>query len=201
FKMPSTGRYSRRGGDDQGGGPSVPPGNYLLKYYYKGDSASTTLTVIADPREEYDLPGKLARQEKVKPLIVKLEELAKSMETLKECKSTMETVNKLATKEQKDSLKEITQETKKLYDPLYEKMYGKENVQGIVDESQQITSKLSGIYGVIWPDNALTPTQEIVLKQSLDICEEAIKEISSFMENEWKKYREAVEIAGVSIFK
>jgi hypothetical protein len=201
LKMPSSGRYSRRGGDNLGGGPPVPPGNYALRFYYKGDSATANLEIIADPREEYDLAGTLDRQKKLEPLVQKLEELAKSMETLQKCKSTMETVNRLATQPQKDSLKTVTKETLKALDPLNEKMFGKENVQGIVDESQQISSKLSGVYGLIWQEEAMTPTQDIVLKQSLEICEEALGEINSFMENEWMKYKNEVEKAGVSIFR
>lgn len=200
FKLPGGSNWRRRGGGD-GGGPSVPPGVYTLKYKYKGDSTEVKLQVVPDPREPYDIDAKLARFEAIKPLIENLESLAKSMDKLNECKSAMETVKKLSTKEQDEQLKDATRSLKGKLDPLYEKLYGKQNQQGIVDESYMITQKLSRVYSIIWSDDPLNPTEEMVIDQSLKLCRETVSEIEDFISKNWTAYRTEVEKAGVSIFK
>ncbi|MCF8381396.1 MAG: hypothetical protein K9H49_17615 [Bacteroidales bacterium] len=200
FKMPSMGRYSR-GGDNSGGGPSVSPGIYTLKYNYKNDSSQVKLEVISDPRESYNPTARKEKETAVNDLIANIEALTTSMEKLKECKSSMDIVSKLATKEQSDSLKKVTKEMKNVFDPLNIKINGKENVQGIYGEDATVSAKLRGVYGIIYSDEALTPTQEIVLKQSLKICKDTVKEIEDFLGKEWKNYKDAVEKTGVSIFK
>ncbi len=123
------------------------------------------------------------------------------MEKLKECKSSMDMVGKLATKDQNKTLMPAAKAMKKVYTPLYEKMYGKENVQGIYSSDEQISTKLRGIYSIVYSSDPMTPNQEIILRQTLEAIQGAVAEINGFLDGEWKAYREAVEKAGVSLFK
>lgn len=200
LKLPGAGT-SRRRGSGEGGGPAVIPGIYTLKYLYKSDSATTELTVVSDPRTKYDTDGMKNKDQQLAALITKLESLTQSMEMIKECRETMETVNRLATPAQKDSLKELTASVKLALDPVYEAYYGKEGVVGIYENPNQITTRLYELYGVIWSSSPLTPNQLVIVRQSEEVCDKGIQMAKDFMQKHWPAYQKAVQEQQVSFFK
>jgi len=199
LKLPFPESPRRR--SNEGGGPPVMPGNYTLNFYYKGDSASTMLKIEPDPRYAYNYEAMKQKDSALVPLIQKLETMSKAMAQIKECKESMQTVDKLATTEQKEVLKEITGITKKALDPVYEAFYGNEEIKGIYENPKQLTSKLYELFDVVYSDSPLTPNQLIIIDQSKKNCEQGTNMVKSFLEKEWPAYQAKVEETKVSVFK
>ncbi len=203
YRFPGTPR-KKPGSAERGGGGYVLPGDYTLVFEYKGHKDSTVLTVKTDPRLDVDVAAIKANRALTEPVLKKMEVLAEAMQRIKECKSTMQEVRKMTQKKKTQAVKNLKQVSKVTGDSLKaisSILFPKENVQGIVRNPKVVTSKMWGLYSVIYEIQPLNATQKLVLKQTDELIDETLTRINRFFDNEWKQYREAAETAGLTPFK
>ena len=195
-------RPSRMG--QRGGGGYVLPGDYKLVFEYDKHKDSTTVTVKTDPRLEVDPQVILANRKLYEPVMKKVETLATAMDRLKECEKIMQEVGKMNAGKKDSTYKAFSKTARVTADTLKaikKILYQPEDVQGIFRNPDVVTSKIRGIYSVIYEIEPLNATQKLVLKQSEKIAVETIQRINRFLGHEWKDYREAAGKAGLTPFK
>ncbi|MEN8156981.1 MAG: hypothetical protein ABFS10_08525 [Bacteroidota bacterium] len=197
----SVGKSKEKGQVEPGGGGYVLPGWYHVKIAFKGDTATTSIHVEADPRTPYDLAGMEAKQEKVDQLLDKLEQLSAGLSKIRDCKADLQVVNKLAGEEPSPSLKEATEIVRKRLDELSVRLFKDESVQGIYKPSDALYEQLSGIWYILMSNRPLTENQLQKHEQYISVADGAIGEINLFLASEWALFKEAVEKESLSLFR
>jgi photosystem II stability/assembly factor-like uncharacterized protein len=186
---------------EPGGGGSVLPGHYQLCLSYKGDTVRTTIRVEADPRREFDMAGMKLKQEKTDLILDKMHSLEEAFSSLRQCKESLELVNKLVGEEVSDELKEAEESMKQELDRISKLVFRDETVQGIYYPSDALYVKLRGAYSITGADQPLTGNQLQVLELYLSTADEAIAMIRQFLEHEWRRYKEKVEEEQISLIE
>ncbi len=192
------------GSPQRGGGGYVLPGIYKLVFSYQNHSDSTMLTVKSDPRMKISIQAMKENQALVRPVLRKMEALAEGMDRIKECKTTMLTVQKMIPQKKTDKVKDLKKISKEVGDSLKaisSILFPKENIQGIYRDPNLVTSKIRGLYSAIYEIEPLNATQKLSLEQADKVINETVSRINHFFDTEWKKYREGVEKAGITPFK
>ena len=189
------------GGNEPGGGGSVLPGTYQLRMSYKGDTVLTSLEVKPDPRSPYDLAGMKEKQATADQLLAKMEQLNESLNMIRDCREGFELVNKLADKEQSESLEDLIEPMEKQLKLLEKDMFRDESIQGIYYPSDALFTQFSGTYGILGSANPLTDNQLDKFAGLMSLADAAIVRINAFMEGEWAAYREAVLQEEISLLK
>ncbi len=80
-------------------------------------------------------------------------------------------------------------------------MINKEGVQGIYRNPDIVTSKIRAIRSAVYSIEPLNDTELLTLKQSEEIIDKTLEKVNKFYEEEWPKYRKAVEDANITPFK
>lgn len=194
----------RPGSSERGGGGYAVPGTYKLIFSYEGSIDSTMLTVQSDPRLDIDADAILKNQETLKPIIKKVELLAKAYDRIKESKETMASIKKITPKKKDESLKnlrEVTKEVENSMKVMTENMIQKEGVQGIFRNPDIVTTKIRAIRSAVYSIEPLNDTELLTLKQSEEVIDKTLDKVNKFYEEEWPKYRKAVEDANITPFK
>ncbi len=203
YRFPGAPRRSPRMGQ-RGGGGYVLPGDYKLVFEYGKQKDSTMVTVKVDPRLTVDPQVIVANRQLYEPVMKKVEKLADAMERLKDCEKVMQEVKKM-TPEKKDSVYKAFQKTARVtvdtLKAIKKILYQPEDVQGIFRNPDVVTSKIRGLYSVIYELEPLNATQKLVLKQTQQVVEETVRRINRFLEQEWTDYRQTAEKAGLTPFK
>ena len=194
----------RPGSPERGGGGYAVPGAYTLKFTYQDATDSTLLTVKSDPRLEIDADAILKNQEILKPILKKVDLLAEAYDRIKESKEAMATIKKITPKKKDDKLKnlrDVTKEVEAAMKTMTADMLEKENVQGIFRNPDIVTTKIRGIRSAIYSMEPLNDTELLSLKQAEEVIDNTLEKVNKFYEEEWPKYRTAVEDAEISPFK
>jgi len=192
------------GSPERGGGGYVFPGTYKLVLSYQGHADSTMLTVKTDPRLKVSVQTMKENYALVEPVLKKMEILAEGMDRIKECKTTMQTVQKMMPERKTDTTKNLRKISKEVGDSLKAIsaiLFPKENVQGIYRNPKLVTSKIRGLYSAIYEIEPLNATQKLALKQTEKVIDHTVDRINRFFETEWKKYREAANAVKITPFK
>ncbi len=203
YRFPGTPR-KKPGSPERGGGGYVLPGEYKLVLSWQGHKDSTMLTVKTDPRLNIDVEAVKANRKLLEPVIKHMEVLAEAMQRVKECKTTMQEVNKMIPKKKNKNIKNLKQVSKVTADSLKaisSILFPKENVQGIYRNPKVVTSRLRGLYSLVYEIEPFNTTQKLVLKQTDELINKTMKRINRFFDQQWKPYREAAEKAGLTPFK
>ena len=203
YRFPGTPRR-KPGSPERGGGGYVLPGEYKLVLSWQGHKDSTMLTVKTDPRLDIDVEAVKANRAMLEPVLKKMEILAEAMQRIKECKTTMQEVNKMVPKKKNEKIKNLKKVSKVTTDSLKaisSILFPKENVQGIYRDPKVVTSRLRGLYSLVYEIEPFNTTQKLVLKQTDELINKTMKRINRFFDQEWKPYREAAEKAGLTPFK
>jgi photosystem II stability/assembly factor-like uncharacterized protein len=204
YRFPGAPRRSKMAAQ-RGGGGYVLPGEYKLVFEYEKQKDSTTISVKADPRLDVDPQVILANRKLYEPVLKKMEVLAEAVDHIKTCEKTMQEVGKMHA-DKKDTaeyeafrkVSRVTADTLKAIKAI---LFQPEDVQGIFRSPDVVTSKLGGLYQMMYEIEPLNATQKLVLKQSEEIIRQTVERINRFLGNEWKAYREAAEKAGLTPFK
>ena len=203
YRFPGTPR-KKPGSPERGGGGYVLPGEYKLVLSWQGHKDSTMLTVKTDPRLNIDVEAVKANRKLLEPVIKHMEVLAEAMQRVKECKTTMQEVNKMIPKKKNKNIKNLKQVSKVTADSLKaisSILFPKENVQGIYRNPKVVTSRLRGLYSLVYEIEPFNATQKLVLKQTDELISKTMERINRFFDQQWKPYREAAEKAGLTPFK
>ncbi len=203
YRFPGPPRRSRPG-QQRGGGGYVLPGTYKLVMQYGKKKDSTTIVVKGDPRLHIDPQVIRANRKLYEPVMKKMEVLADAVDNIRTCGEIMQEVKKMNA-DKKDTAYKAFQKTAKVTADSLKTIKGilfpREDVQGIFRDPRVVTSRLRGLYSIIYEFEPLNATQKLVLKQSDELITQTVQRINRFLENEWKTYREAAEKAGFTPFK
>ncbi len=185
-------------------GPEVLPGEYWVRFTYGDDKDSTKIKVVSDPREQISLTDRIAKNKLIDELMEDMETARKAILQLKEVEKIngMISSNLDAKDDSTKVLRKQSAEVKKKIKSLLEEVNGKEDVQGIVRNPDEITSKLSGAFGFAqstWEEP--NTTQMIRAEQAQKALDEFLKKVNTFFAEDWKNYQKAVEEAKFSLFK
>ena len=194
----------RAGSSERGGGGIALPGTYKVKMTFAGTSDSTLLEVKADPRIDFDVETAKRNQQIAVELMKKMETLAVAIDRINESKTTIAAINKQIPRKQTEEIKnlrEVTKEVQTSMKEITDKLQPREGVQGIYRDPNLVTSKLRGVRSITNEIDPLNTTQQITIEQIENLVQETMVKINTFFEEDWEKYKKAVEEANISFFK
>jgi photosystem II stability/assembly factor-like uncharacterized protein len=188
-------------------GVRVLPGKYKAVLSYGNLNSETTIEVKNDPRLDTNIEAQKAVYMVSKQLESYQSTASKATRQLAESKEIVEDYLKILKKKDKDIYNETIEQTEVIVETiedLFALFFGK------VDERQGITSdpKVSVMerlgtasYYVSTRPNGLTSTEEILIKNAKNDLTNALEQVNSFFENEWKDYRSKIETIDITPFK
>ncbi len=185
----------------QRGGAPVLPGTYDVRMSYRGDTSSTKIRVIYDPRIEMPEDVLKANAAKYDLLATQVEKVTKAMDRIREARGIAGTISKQLG--EADSL--LKDQTKAIQDSL--KTLGgliidETEYKGIRDNPDVLVSKMFRINGYLRSSTTVdNPTLDIVMRQFEEEMNPIIQRVNAFFANEWVAYRKAFEEAKLSPFK
>ncbi len=188
-------------------GVRVLPGTYKAVLNYGNLSTETTIEVKNDPRLEINIEAQKAVYKASKQLETYQSTAAKATKKLAESKEIAEDYLKALKKKDKDTYSNSIEQTESIIETIEDKFalfFGK------VDERQGITSDPNvsvlerlgtASYYVSTRQNGLTSTEEILIKNAKNDLTNALEQVNSFFENDWKDYRSKIETIDLNPFK
>mgnify|MGYP001573571619 CR=1 FL=1 len=188
-------------------GVGVLPGTYKVVLNYGNLNTEITIEVKNDPRLEVNIEAQKAVYKASKQLESYQNTTAKATRQLAESKEIAEGYLKALRKKDKDTYSDTIKHTEdivKTIEDIFVLFFGK------VDERQGITSdpKVSVMerlgtasYYVSTRPNGLTSTEEVLIKNAKNDLTNALEQVNSFFENEWKDYRSKIETIDITPFK
>jgi len=188
-------------------GVGVLPGTYKAVLNYGNLSTETTIEVKNDPRLEKNIEAQKAVYKASKQLETYQSAAAKATKQLAESKKIAEDYLKILKEKDKDTYSYSIEQTESIIETIKDKFalfFGK------VDERQGITSDPNvsvlerlgtASYYVSTRQNGLTSTEETLIKNAKNDLTNALEQVNSFFENDWKDYRSKIETIDLSPFK
>jgi photosystem II stability/assembly factor-like uncharacterized protein len=188
-------------------GVRVLPGTYKAVLNYGNLSTETTIEVKNDPRLEINIEAQKAVYKASKQLETYQSTAAKATKQLAESKEIAEDYLKALKEKDKDTYSNSIEQTESIIEIIEDKFalfFGK------VDERQGITSDPNvsvlerlgtASYYVSTRQNGLTSTEETLIKNAKNDLTNALEQVNSFFENDWKDYRSKIETIDLSPFK
>jgi hypothetical protein len=184
---------------EQGGGGSVLPGTYHLEFAFRGDTATISIEVQADPRRDYDLAGMKLKQLKTDLLLQRLDSLDQALYSLRKCKESAELVKKLSGGKVSDELKQATEAMQTELDRISGQVFRDESIQGIYEPTDAVYVKMQGTYGITGADQPLTENQLKKYEDFMSVAEQTIDLIHRFLADQWNDYKERVIAEDISL--
>lgn len=197
---------SERKEDDEPGGVSIVPGDYRVIMSYNGEKDSTTLSILADPREteiEFD-PGLKVKAKKDFNEII--ESATKAFDQLKTAQKSQNLYAKII-EVQEDSLKKemktlsgkINNQIDSLMN-LY--MLPKARKTEYRDDSHTLNAKLGLANRFInTATGAPSPNGQNVIETARKATAKVVEAVNLFFQNEWKEYLEKVKSLPLDIYE
>ena len=188
-------------------GVKVLPGTYKAVLNYGNLSTETTIEVKNDPRLEINIEAQKAVYKASKQLETYQSTAAKATKQLAESKEIAEDYLKALKEKDKDTYSNSIEQTESIIEIIEDKFalfFGK------VDERQGITSDPNvsvlerlgtASYYVSTRQNGLTSTEETLIKNVKNDLINALEQVNSFFENDWKDYRSKIETIDLNPFK
>ena len=202
YRFPGSPKPKKHAGE-LGGGGYVIPGTYKLVFSYQGHSDSTRLTVKSDPRQNISTEAMKANYALVQPVLKKMQSLAEAVDRLKESKKTMLEVAKLLPQKKDKNYNAFEKISKVMKDSLKAinaAISPPKNIQGIYSNPKLVTTRLRGVYSIIFEREPLNATEKLVLKQSENIIDNTLQRIDNFFKNQWTAYKKTAEGMKLSPF-
>ncbi len=190
---------------DPPSGPEVLPGTYKLVLSYGDHKDSTEVTVNTDPRLEISKADLMAKMEVYDEFAGLVEKGDKAWKQLQNVRKTIKLVDE-ALVNAPDSVKQaIAKQGKELIKQIdeLEKLYMMpEGLKGI----QRSSDNLVGAYYLASrylsaSDGAPNQAAQIMLNKAKEETAEVVGQVNAFFEEDFAKYREAVEAVQMSLFK
>ncbi|MEL6988336.1 MAG: hypothetical protein AAGK97_10950, partial [Bacteroidota bacterium] len=190
---------------DPAGGPAVMPGTYKLVLLHNGMKDSTTLEVYADPRVEISDAQRRSKEETIKEFEGVVTKASESFDQLIEAKKTISRVNQMMVNAPDSTKTEIEKEGKEIQKKIKElsKLYmDAENQKGIQRDKNTLNRALGTARSLLGASkgapgqNTLNAINNAKLK-----LEDVLKQVNTFINEDWKTYRANVEAIQSPLFK
>ena len=193
----------KKGAGETGGAGLVIPGTYRLEFSYRGNTDSTLLTVKPDPRMDISIEAMKANYTLLQPVLEKMQKLAEATDRLKESRKIMQEVNKLLP-EKKDSgfdnFKKLSQAAGDSLKAIRAAIFPPEHIQGLYFNPKLVTTKLQGMYGLLFEREPYTETQKKKLVMMEQLIDNTLQRINAFFNDTWAQYQKAAEEMHLSPF-
>ncbi len=204
----------------QAGGPRVLPGTYSVKVKYADHEASGSVNVLPDPRYEIPHGERVAKYETIMHVGALSEVLTDAVERIRETRSEIDDVLKLARKKggeepatstngdearRGDSNRELMKagrELKQTLTELEKKFWTAPGTTKGIVRSDNVARRLGyvgGSLGSSW--DAPTPAQLTYLEQAEMALQEAVAELNQLFAEEVTAFRGQVEGAGIGFLE
>ena len=193
----------KKGTTERGGGGLVIPGTYRLVFSYRGSTDSTLLTVKPDPRMDISIEAMKANYALLQPVLEKMQKLAEAVDRLKESKKIMQEVNKLLPEKKGAGYNDFKKLSKTASDSLKAiraAILPPEHIQGLYFNPKLVTTKLRGMYGLLFEREPYTATQKTQLSMAEHLIDSTLRRINAFFDNTWADYKKAAEGMHLSPF-
>ncbi len=190
---------------DRPGGYRVLPGTYKIVATYKGVKDSTMLKVKADPRQNITTADITAIQKVYDTYYDNVKRAETAFQKIKEAKKSVAIVKKMMTVAEdsiQTKIKEQNKEMGKKLADLEELYMDKPDQKGIQRNPNTLNNYLYGAsryVGSSWTEpgkNAM-----LAVTQAKEKTDKVIKQVDSFFEEEWVKYKEFVNTLNLTPFK
>ena len=190
---PKFGKINKKNNKSDPRGALVKPGTYKVRFSFDGDSDSTMIKVVDDPRRILDdgewASGILFRRSLQKPTKA-LTEVVTRLYEVKESIEAFETLLKLRTKNDtslfKNSLKKIKAFKKKIEDERI-KLFGKNDIKrGYFEQPETWTYTDRQFKSYLWQMSG-KPTPNIMSIHNLwlEKTQSATQRVENLLDNEW----------------
>jgi hypothetical protein len=191
------------------GGGDVLPGTYKVKFTFAGQSDSTTVRVLADPRIEMSLSSLRATNSLRSEVDTLRSRLADATLNLAEAKDIVAFNEKLVENDNRDkeSLQAVidaNEETKEAITHLQDRVFGEEDDRQGITSNPNITvmDRLYTPYRYLGDDyDGPGARERNLVRLAREAVNGAIADINRFFEEEWPAYRQIVVNAELSPFK
>ncbi|MGB0524075.1 MAG: VPS10 domain-containing protein [Flammeovirgaceae bacterium] len=187
------------------GGPQVMPGTYTVKIKYGELEATTTVEVKQDPRLNISEADLTAKNELYNKLATNVMVATAGMDRIREAQKTVGLVNKILADREDDTAKSLKEMGKVMKDSLQSITHlfvPKKGIQGIFQNPELINQLLGQtFFHVQAVPGKPGQTQQIEVDQTIQALKPVIAKINDFFDQEWPKYKQAVESAELSLFK
>ncbi len=186
-------------------GPEVLAGTYKVVAMYKDIKDSINITVHPDPRMPYDKKKKEAILETYTEYANSIETAKIGMDKIRAAKETVQSIEKLAfalPDSTSTKLKESNKEILEKINALEELYYMPQGLKGIQRDPNKLSNKLgtaSWYLGSSWDEvggNTLN-----LIKTTTKSVEEAVQEISTFLDKDFEDYKSEIEEYDFDLFK
>ena len=188
-------------------GVRVLPGTYKAVLNYGNLSTETTIEVKNDPRLEINIEAQKAVYKASKQLETYQSTAAKATKQLAESKEIAEDYLKALKEKDKDTYSNSIEQTESIIETIEDKFalfFGKvDERQGIAsDPNVSVLERLgTASYYVSTRQNGLTSTEKTLIKNAKNDLTNALEQVNSFFENDWKDYRSKIETIDLNPFK
>lgn len=187
------------------GGMEILPGTYTVRISSGEGTDSTTITVKADPRSPITDAERKARYELRQQLTKPIEVVTQAADQLRAVNETVELTNKQLADREDDKAKNVKKLGKEVQDKAKKLLYTlvpEPNIQGILRDPKVISSVAGAALGYFGETEGMPgPTEQTVLKQTMDAIKSALVPVNAFFEKEWAAYRNAVTEAQPKLFQ
>ncbi len=180
------------------------PGSYTLHVKYGKDVDSTRVNVTLDPRLPYTQSEIIANTENLREIFKRIKIATESADRLRKSKSTIDQISGLISERTDSTAKKVKDLGSAMQDSIKkinEMMFDRE-VQGIRRDPELLDAMLNNaIYhsGSSW--YAPGESQRIATAQAVEKLKQVTQAINTFFEEDWTKYRTAVDTAKIEFFE
>ena len=182
------------------GGMQVLPNDYMVTVSYEGNSSSSAVKVVKDPRLPVTNAEMMEKEAMIKEFMLTQQELTNIGDQIRQAKASIKLVNEQAKEKGNEVLIKRGNEMIKKLDEFYFQMVSKP-VQGIFRDPEVISNKISGVMSKLQsPQVAKSANQETTLKQFQEVVENFKGRFDNMMNLEYGAYKAYVQGSNLSIF-
>jgi photosystem II stability/assembly factor-like uncharacterized protein len=177
----------------RGMGANVIPGDYNIKLKYDGDSSTSKITIMSDPRlPSPDIKTMKENYRRADDIGKKIKDINLLYQRFYECNTFLTKVDDMTKKNKAfaDAVKDIHGQMKGKYD----------------EADRKLTTRPDGLFPKINASRvltnatvALTVSEEKTVKDSFTAIDEATKLISAFLEQDWPGYEKSLADKMISV--
>lgn len=189
--------------NNEKGGVNVRPGTYKLVMRYGDLESTSSIKVASDPRLDIDRQAISEIYKTAKTLEAKTELAANIVKQLVESKKSAEEFIEELNEENKKEI-EASEEIIKQIDEKIALFLGAEDERQGITRSREMNVanrlSLASTYVRSRP-TGITPTERQLIDQAENELREAVQEVNTFFESDWKGYRSQMEQVELSRFE
>ena len=202
FRSPSA--DAPRPDAEEPAGPRVLPGTYTVRVRYGDQTATTSVEVLPDPRQNISAADMRAKEEIVLRVGRQLEITAKAVEDLRSAREAVDGISKRLEDREDPAAQDIRGREKELKESIDE-LIARINpppIQGSRRDPELLSVRLGSVFRSIQSSwEAPTQPQRTNLGHAETKLRQWVTDVNRFFEETMRGYQQAVEAAGLPLFE